>query len=422
MSVDEAGTLARMTAHLDEIFKPAISQHQGHVVKTTGDGLLAEFASAVEAVACAVQIQTSMAKRAQDGPEDRRVTFRIGINLGDIIFQDGDIFGDGVNVAARIEALTDPGGVFISQSVCDQIAGKLDTPLEDLGEHTVKNIPRPVHVFRMLFDGARPGQPMAKAMQPKLQGRMMAMGAAIVAAGIAAATLWPSPPPAVEPGAPEKTAEVRPDRPSIAVLPFDNLSNDQEQEYFSDGMTEDLITDLAKVSGLFVIARNSTFAYKGKSKDIRTIAKELGARYVVEGSVRKISGRIRINTQLIDAETGNHMWAERYDRDFKDVFALQDEVLGKIVAALKVKLTKKEQRRLARHETDNPEAYDAYLRGLKQESFFTKTGNLESIRLLSAPSNATPPLPSPIRIWRRPSAWRMKTTGPTNGTNLPKRP
>ncbi|NQU60226.1 MAG: adenylate/guanylate cyclase domain-containing protein [Rhodospirillales bacterium] len=385
MSVDEAGTLARMTAHLDEIFKPAIAEHQGHVVKTTGDGLLAEFASAVEAVECAVQIQTSMADRAEDEPEDRRVVFRIGINLGDIIIQDGDIFGDGVNVAARIEALADPGGVFLSQSVADQIAGKLDTPLEDLGKHEVKNIPKPVHVFRMLLDGAKPGQPFAKAAKPKPQGRIWAISAAaIAAASIAAVVLWPSPPTQPEKTAPAplvKSSVKQVGKPSVAILPFVNMSGDKEQEYFSDGMTEDLITDLSKVSALMVIARTSTFAYKGKVDDIRTIAKELNVRYVVEGSVRKAGGKVRITAQLIDAETGKHLWADRYDRNFKDVFALQDEVLGKIVAALKVTLTPVEKKRMARPLTTSPDAYDLYLKGLRQESFFTKNGNLESRKL-----------------------------------------
>ncbi|MBT5666288.1 MAG: adenylate/guanylate cyclase domain-containing protein [Rhodospirillaceae bacterium] len=394
MSVDEAGTLARMTAHLDDVFKPAIADHQGHVVKATGDGLLAEFASAVEAVACAVQIQTAMAERTGGDPDDRRVTFRIGVNLGDIIFQDGDIFGDGVNVAARLEALADPGGVLISQAVSDQISGKLDAPMEDLGEHTLKNIARPVHLYRMLLDGAEPGRPFANPIKPKPMtskpwGRTGSMlgAAAVVAAGVVAAVLWrSSPPPAVEPAPAAKIAQSTPaakplGKLSVAVLPFLNMSGDPEQEYFSDGMTEDLITDLSKISALIVIARTSSFAFKGKVDDIRNIAKELNVRYVVEGSVRKAGGKVRITTQLIEAATGKHLWAERYDRDFKDIFDLQDEVLGKIVESLKVTLTAKEQRRLARHETDNSQAYDWYLKGLKQESFFSREGNAESRRL-----------------------------------------
>ncbi len=379
MSVDEAGTLARMTAHLDEIFKPAIAEHQGHVVKTTGDGLLAEFASAVEAVACAVQIQTSMAVRTKNDPDDRRVMFRIGINLGDIIFQDGDIFGDSVNVAARIEALADPGGVLISQSVADQIAGKLDTPLENLGEHAVKNIPHPVHVLRMLLDGAAPGKPIAKAMEPKPQGRIwVALAAVLVAAGIAAFVLWPSPPVILE-----KTAQVLSGKPSVAVLPFVNMSGDKEQEYFSDGMTEDLITDLSKLSGLIVIARTSSFAYKGKVDDIRKIAKELNVRYVVEGSVRKAGGKVRITAQLIEAETGRHLWADRYDGSLEDVFGLQDKVTAKIVTVLAVQLAPGEREQIARNETDNPEAYDTFLKGWelyqrqRPESFRTAIGLFE---------------------------------------------
>ena len=381
MSADEAGTLARMTAHLDEIFKPAISEHQGHVVKTTGDGLLAEFSSAVEAVECAVQIQTSMAERDKNDPEDRRVTFRIGINLGDIIIQDGDIFGDGVNVAARIEALADPGGVFISQSVADQIAGKIDTPLEDLGKHEVKNIPRPVHVFRMLLDGAEPGQPLPKAMKSKPQSRNGVLAAAVlVAAGVAAVVLWPSPPPpVVTTASQEKTAQVLSDKPSVAVLPFVNMSGDKKQEYFSDGLTEDLITDISKVSGLRVIARNSTFSYKGKSPDVREVGKDLGASHVIEGSVRKAGGTVRITVQLISAADGSHVWAERYDRELKDIFAVQDEVIGKIIAILSIKLTSEEKTRIAHYETDNLEAYDLLKRGRQQESFFTPAANAQAV-------------------------------------------
>ena len=380
MSIDEAGTLARMTAHLDEIFKPAIAEHQGHVVKTTGDGLLAEFSSAVEAVECAVQIQILMAERCKNEPEDRRVMFRIGINLGDIIMQDGDIFGDGVNVAARIEALADPGGVFISLSVADQIAGKIDTPLEDLGKHEVKNIPRPVHVFRMLLDDG-PEQPMPNTIKPKTQGLIgIIVLAAMLVVGIATVVLWPSlPPPVVTATSPEKTTQVLSVKPSVAVLPFVNMSGDKEQEYFSDGLTEDLITDISKVSGVRVISLNSTFSYKGKSPDVREVGKALGATHVIEGSVRKAGGTVRITVQLINASDGNHIWAERYDREMKDIFAVQDEVIGKIIAIMSIKLTSEEKTRIARYETDNLEAYDLLKRGRQQESFFTPAANAQAV-------------------------------------------
>lgn len=411
MSIDEAGTLAQMTAHLDETFKPAIAEHQGHVVKTTGDGLLAEFASAVKAVECAVQIQTAMAERTKDDPDDRRVTFRIGINLGDIILQDGDIFGDGVNVAARIEALADPGGVFISQSISDQIAGKLDTPLEDLGEYEVKNIPRPIHVFRMLLDGTQPGRPIANAIKPKPQGRigLMVLGAMLVS-GIAAVVVWQSPPPlVVAPSSADKTAQVLSGKPSIAVLPFTNMGGNKEQEYFSDGMTEDLITDLSKVSGLFVISRNSTFAYKGKSPDIRTVARDLGVRYVLEGSVRKSGQQVRINAQLIDGQTGAHLWAERYDGSYEDVFALQDKVTSKIVISLAIRLTAGEQDQITHKETESTEAYDTFLKGWEQylrqrpESFTQAIALFEkSVKLDPGYSRAYAALSATYwQVWKR---------------------
>jgi adenylate cyclase len=311
-------------------------------------------------------------------------------NLPSPKFALSSIFGDGVNVAARIEALADPGGVFISRSVADQITGKLDIALEDLGAQEVKNIPDPVHVYRLLLDGVEPGSPLPKISPSKPQSRRGLMfgvlaAVVIVAAGLTTTVLWRISAPDIEKTTTREKAAPAPTvkplgRFSVAVLPFLNMSGDQEQEYFSDGMTEDLITDLSKISALIVIARTSSFAYKGKVDDIRKIAKELNVRYVVEGSVRKAGGKVRITTQLIEAESGKHLWAERYDRDFKDIFELQDEVLGKIVGALKITLTSTEQRSLARRETNNPEAYDAYLKGLKQESFFSKDANLESRR------------------------------------------
>lgn len=401
MNVDEAGTLTRMTAHLEDVFKPAITEHQGHIVKTTGDGLLAEFASAVEAVECAVHIQTTMAERVKDDPEDHRVLFRIGINLGDIISQQGDIFGDGVNVASRIEALADPGGVFVSQSVAGQIKGKIDTPLEDLGTHEVKNIPDPVHVFRMLLDGAEPGSPLAGAAVSKPQARVWATWlAAVLVAGIAAAVLWPSPPPpADKPAQKEKTAGDKAvksqAKPGIAVLPFFNVSGDKAQEYLSDGMTEDLITDLSKISELSVISRTSTAGYKGRKFDIRQVGEQLGVRYVIEGSVRKAGEQIRINVQLIDALTGGHIWAERYDGDMKDIFSLEDKVLEKIVGSLALTLSEKERRRLASRGTENVVAHDLYLKGLFDESKFTRESNAEAKRLYKQALAIDPDYPLP---------------------------
>ncbi len=316
MSHDEEGTLNRLKAHLGELVEPHIAAHRGRIVKRTGDGLLVDFASAVEAVRCAVAIQAGMADRNRATGDDSRIEFRIGINLGDVIIEGEDIYGDGVNIAARLESLADPGGIFVSRAVRDSVRDKLGLVLEDLGEKPVKNIRRPVRVFRI--------------------GR---------ADGLAQALQLP---------------EV-PDKPSIAVLPFTNMSGDAEQEYFSDGISEDLITDLSKVSALFVIARNSSFTYKGKTAKVQEIGRELGVRFVLEGSIRKAGNRVRITAQLIDATSGGHLWADRFDRDLTDIFATQDEVVQKIVGALAVKLTQGETQQ-RRGGTRNVEAYECWLR------------------------------------------------------------
>jgi adenylate cyclase len=382
MELDEAGTLTALKTYRQELIDPEIAGHHGRLVKLMGDGALVEFASVVDAVACAVAIQDAMTARNQDLPEDRRIEFRIGVHLGDVMIEGDDLYGDGVNVAARLEGLAEPGGICISQQALDQVETKLDLPFEDLGEQQVKNIARPVHAYQV-----RPGgeAPQSKKTTKRRGPRAIQMfGAASVALVIVAgfvAGWWQPWKLAVDPNPVAGVDNSAPEKLSIAVLPFDNMSGDAEQEYFADGMTEDLITDLAMVSGLLVIARNSTFAYKGQSPDVRDVARQLDVRYVVEGSVRKAGGRIRINAQLIDAETGTHIWAERYDREATDVFGLQDEVRARIVTALRVELTPTEEDRLARKLTDNAEAYDHYIRGLRQESFFTKEGNLESRRL-----------------------------------------
>jgi adenylate cyclase len=316
MSQDEEGTLRGLMAHLGELIEPRIAAHRGRIVKRTGDGLLVDFASTVEAVRCAIEIQSGMVERNRATPEHSRIEFRIGINLGDVIIQGEDIYGDGVNIAARLEGIAEPGAIFVSRAVRDSVRDRLEIALEDLGQKSVKNIARPVRVFRI--------------------GR--------------AGDVRTTPP-----------SSMTSDKPSIAVLPFANMSDDAEQEYFSDGMTEDLITDLSKVSGLFVIARNSSFAYKGKSVKVQEIGRELGVRFVLEGSIRKARDRVRITAQLIDAESGGHLWADRFDRDLTDIFATQDEVVEKIVAALAVKLTRGEERRLRRGGTRNVEAYEAWL-------------------------------------------------------------
>ncbi len=316
MSLDEEGTLRRLKAHLAEHFEPQIAQHRGRIVKRTGDGLLVDFASAVEAVRCAVAVQAGMAERNRAEPDAGRIEFRIGINLGDIIIEGDDIYGDGVNIAARLEGIAEPGAIFVSRAVRDSVRDKIEVALEDLGERAVKNIAKPVRVFRV------GGTPTGTA---------------------------PAPP-------------ALPDKPSIAVLPFANMSGDAEQEYFSDGMTEDLITDLSKVSGLFVIARNSSFAYKGKAAKVQDIGRDLGVRFVLEGSIRKAGNRVRITAQLVDAASGGHLWADRFDRELTDIFATQDEVVQKIVGALAVKLTRSEEQRLRQRGTGNVEAYDFWWR------------------------------------------------------------
>ncbi len=319
MSHDEEGTLRRLKAHLGELVEPHIANHRGRIVKRTGDGLLVDFSSAVEAVRCAVAIQAGMADRNRAALDDSRIEFRIGINLGDVIIEGDDIYGDGVNIAARLEALAEPGAIFVSRAVRDSVRDKLGIVLEDLGEKPVKNITRPVRVFRIgRADGGRP------------------------------------PPPAV------------PDKPSIAVLPFANMSGDAEQEYFSDGISEDLITDLSKVSALFVIARNSSFTYKGRSVRVQEIGRELGVRFVLEGSIRKAGNRVRITAQLVDAESGGHLWADRFDRELTDIFATQDEVVRHIVEALAVKLTRREAQDLRSGGTMNVEAYECWLRAREQ--------------------------------------------------------
>jgi TolB-like protein/class 3 adenylate cyclase len=293
MGADEEGTLERLKALRRELLDPKIAEHHGRIVKSTGDGLLVEFASVVDAVRCAVAVQQAMPERNTGVAADNRIELRIGINLGDVIVEGGDLYGDGVNIAARIEALADAGGVFVSNTVHDQVRDRLPFVFEDLGEQQVKNIARPVRVYRV---GPRPSRPPAGET------------------------------PAVHPGAPPALALPLPDKPSIAVLPFANMSGDPEQEYFADGMVEEIITALSRIRWLFVIARNSSFTYKGQTIDVKQVGRELGVRYVLEGSVRKGGNRVRITGQLIDALSGTHLWADRFDGSLEDVFELQDKI------------------------------------------------------------------------------------------------
>jgi adenylate cyclase len=323
MGVDEEGTLAALKELRRDLADPKIKEHRGRIVKTTGDGLLVEFASVVDAVRCAVEVQREMASRNAGVPEDTRIQFRMGINLGDIIKDGRDIYGDGVNVAARLEALAEPGGICVNRVVRDQVRDKLDFGFEDAGEQRVKNIARPLRVYHV-----RPGQRADEEMSAA------------------------QPPLAL------------PDKPSLAVLPFTNMSGDPEQEFVSDGIAEDVITALSHYPSLFVIARNSTFTYKGRAVDVKQVGRELGVRYVLEGSMRKAGNRIRVTAQLIEAETGNHVWAERYDRDLADIFAMQDEITHALTTALTPAIADAELRRAIRKPPESLDAWAAYQRGL----------------------------------------------------------
>jgi TolB-like protein/class 3 adenylate cyclase len=322
MGLDEEGTHERLKAHLGELVNPKIGEHRGRIVKNTGDGFLAEFASVVDAVRCAVEMQRGMIEREADLPEERRITFRIGVNLGDLIAEKDDIFGDGVNIAARLEGLAEPGAVLISHTVHDHVRDRLSFTFEDMGEQSVKNIARPVRVY---------------ALRPEALVDPLAPGA-------------PAAPPISQPVVP---------RLSIVVLPFANLSDDREQQYFADGITEDLTTDLSRLADMLVISRNTAFTYQGKRIVTKQIGRELGVRYVLEGSVRRSGSRVRVNAQLIDAESDAHLWADRLDGDAADLFALQDEVTSRIAVALNLELIAAEVVR----PTEHPDALDYILRG-----------------------------------------------------------
>ena len=341
MGLDEAGTLFRLNALRREVIDPTIAAHSGRIVKLMGDGVLVEFASAVEAVTCAIEIQRRLRERDAGDSDSNRIQFRIGINVGDIIIEDGDILGDGVNIAARIEGVAEPGGISISEDTWRQVQGKVAANFVDSGEQTLKNIARPLRVYRL--DQA------------------------------SAATISSAAP---------RTVPAQSDKPSIAVLAFNNMSGDPEQEYFSDGISEDIITDLSKLSELHVIARNSTFTYKGKPVDVKQVGRELGVGYVLEGSVRKAGNRVRVTGQLIDAASGAHVWADRFDRDLTDIFAVQDELTREIIAALKVKLTSEQKGRLSRKTTIDVEAYNFFLRGREKALLQTKSSNAEARALL----------------------------------------
>jgi adenylate cyclase len=338
MGLDEAGTLSRLNALRRELIDPTIAAHAGRLVKLMGDGALVEFASAVDAVTCAIEIQRQLRERDAGGSEANPIQFRIGINVGDIIIEGDDIFGDGVNIAARVESVAAPGGISLSEDAWRQVQGKVAATFVDSGEHSLKNIARTVRVYRVELGGEGTTQPTAPV-------------------------------------------SVLPDKPSIAVLPFTNMSGDAEQDYFCDGLVEDIITTLSKLPGLRVIARNSSFVYKGRSVDVREAAKQLGVRYILEGSVRKSGNRVRITAQLIDAKDGTHLWAERYDRAMDDIFAIQDEITLVLATEMQVKFTEGEQARLHYTTTKNVEAWTYWVQGLSHYRGPTTKENLGPARL-----------------------------------------
>jgi adenylate cyclase len=380
MGVDEETTISNLADHRRELIDPCISKNRGRIVKTTGDGLLVEFASVVDSVRCAVEMQAGMAERNLDVSEERRLEFRIGINVGDIIEKDGDIFGDGVNIAARLEGIAEPGGICVSGRVQEDVAGKIDPAFEDAGEHALKNIARPVRVYRL---------------RPQTAG-------------------GPSPSAQPTPSLPNK--------PSIAVLPFQNMSGDAEQEYFADGMVEEIITALSRVRWLFVIARNSSFTYKGRAVDVKQVARELGVRYVLEGSVRRAGNRVRIAGQLIEVATGANLWAERFDGPTEDIFDLQDKVTAIVVSAIAPKLEQAEILRAQRKPTESLDAYDLFLRGMAEFHKWTRDTHEKAQRLFYQAIERDPnfsralAMASYCFIFRMTNGWMADREGETGET------
>src|SRR5258707_234391 len=353
IGIDEEGTLAQLKALRKTLFDPKVTDHRGRIVKNTGDGALVEFASVVDAVRCADEIQRGMAEQNNDVPQDKRIEFRIGIHVGDIIIADDDIFGDGVNIAVRLEGIAEPGGICISDDAHRQVRGKVESILEDMGSQSLKNIAEPMRAWRV--------------------------------------NIGTSSPPATKP--PIETAQplALPDKPSIAVLPFQNMSGDPEQDYFADGMVDDITTALSHFKALFVIARNSSFTYKGRAVDVKVVGRELGVRYVLEGSVRKAANRVRITGQLVDAATGAHLWAERFDGGLGDIFDLQDQVTESVVGAIAPAVEKAEIERAKRSPTGSLHTYALYLRGLARSyQFASRQANDEALRLFNSATELDP--------------------------------
>jgi adenylate cyclase len=372
MGLDEEGTLAALKVHRRAVVDPKIAEHRGRIVKTTGDGILVEFASLVDAVRCAVDIQRQIAERNAEVPPERRIEFRIGLNVGDIIIDDKDIYGEGVNIAARLQALAEPGGICVSRIVRDEVRDKLDFSFEDMGEQQVKNIARPVTTHRVRLE-TQPDAAIAAALTPTRSARPL------------------------------------PQKPSIAVLPFANMSGDAEQEYFSEGITEDIITSLSHNHSFFVISRSTSFSYKGPGVDVGKVGRELGVRYVLEGSVRRAGNRVRITAQLIEAASGHHLWADRYDRELADVFAVQDDIARSITGAIAPGIIAAEIRQAQRKDPDQLDAWDRTVRAHWHVRRFTVP--LTSIPIRSSPAAISAEvmlsaamMRPPCRIWRRRSA------------------
>jgi adenylate cyclase len=449
MGEDEVGTIHTLNAY-KEVMADLIQHHHGRAVDATGDNLLAEFASVVDAVQCAVEIQKELKVRNAELPENRRMEFRIGVNLGDVVEEKDKIFGDGVNIAARLQSLSEAGGICISGTAFDQIKNKLNLGYKYLGEQTVKNILEPVRVYQVLMEPEAAGKVIGEKKAKPRQLQMATMGLVIgVIVVVAAIVIWklytpsppqpevtvkervvtpqlekgptglppsveptpkekvtppltekvakhaPPPPPKIEAASKEKMAFPLPEKPSIAVLPFVNMSDDPKQEFFVDGMTEEIITALSKGPNLFVIARNSTFTYKGKAVKIKQVSEELGVRYVLEGSIQRSGDRIRVNAQLIDALKGHHLWAERYDRDVKDIFAIQDEITMKIITALQVKLTSGEMIHVLAKGAKNIDAFTKYLQAVDLWTRLTKEANAQAKKLLEEAIALDPEYPGP---------------------------
>ena len=380
MGADEEGTLNRLKAHRRQLVDPKIREHHGRIVKTTGDGMLVEFSSVIDAVRCAVEIQRGMVGRNAEVPANKRITFRIGVNLGDVIADSGDIYGDGVNIAARLEALAEPGGCCISRTVRDHIGDRLPYTFDDLGEQSVKNIAQPVHAYSMnaaavasLPEVTTPLPPIGRNRRNNFRLAVL-VGSIVAAIGIGAAVWWVWPKGNSSPVPDQASVAASAQRPpaaeaksaprlSIVVLPFKNLSNDPDQEYFADGITDDLTTDLSRISGSFVIARTTAFTYKGKPIDVKQIGRELGVRYVLEGSVRRTGDQVRVNAQLIDTESGAHLWADQFDTNLANLAKAQSEITGRLAWTLNIALLSDAGRRIEHENTTDPDARDLVMRG-----------------------------------------------------------